>query len=160
MLEIGYIPWQETGLLAGRPPRNRRVATRRSSDGRAQKAPTTEPRLLIVGSIRELGLYRAEYLRTKGFAVHVSAPPSADEVVATLKREGFHAVILSYTLPNYLVIELAELVRQACPKCALIVISNRDGADPRVMPDEVVVADLGPEALLSAVRRAVGMGVQ
>ena len=146
-------PLQEIGVLATRTPRQKATSRRRPERGKDNGETT--PKLLIVGSIRELGLYRAEYLQNKGFLVQVCAPPSADEIVASLRPGSFHGVILSYTLPNELVLEVSELVRQHCPQCALIVISDHARPDPRIMPDEVVVADHGPEALLSAVRRAL-----
>ena len=148
----------EMSVLAARPPRSKAGARPNASDEKNTSAGA--PRLLIVGSIRELGLYRAEYLRNKGFLVQVSAPPSASEIVATLKQGGFNAVILSYTLPNQLALDLSDLVRQHCPQCALIAISNDHGVDPRIMPDELVIADHGPEALLKAIRRALGERIQ
>ena len=157
MLDVlNFIP--EMSVLAARPPRSKASARPNTSDGK--KADAGAPRLLIVGSIRELGLYRAEYLRAKGFVVEVIAPPSASEVVATLRQGAFDAVILSYTLPNRLALDLTELVRQECPGCALIAISNDHGVDPRIMPDELVIADHGPEALLKAVRRALSERIQ
>jgi DNA-binding response OmpR family regulator len=154
MLNATSNPLPEIGVFAPRPPRRTPLPprTRHTSD---KHTAAKEPKVLIIGSIRELGLYRAEYLRANGFTVQVSAPPSGEEIVATLKRGGFQAVILTYTLPSTQVLEYAEYVRQECPRCALIVIATSRHPDLRVLPDEIVVADDGPEALLAAVRRAL-----
>lgn len=110
-------------------------------------------KILLLGRIRELALYRAEFLQGKGY--EVIAPRSRDEAVAAIRRTAYDVAVLSYTLPNELVLEYAQLLREYCPLCPLIVISDKDLRDRSVAPDAVVIADEGPDALLRAIRQVV-----
>ena len=65
------------------------------------------------------------------------------------------SAVLTYTLPDEIVQELAELLRQVCPDCPLITISQTGHHDRRIHPEEVVLADDGPNALLEALRRSL-----
>jgi DNA-binding response OmpR family regulator len=104
----------------------------------------------MFGKIRELALYRAEVLSTHGFAV--SIPANKTEAIAAIRRGGYDVVVLTYTLSNETVEELAELVRQHCPDCRLITISDTKYRDAKINPDINVLADDGPKALLQALR--------
>ncbi|HSB77046.1 MAG TPA: hypothetical protein VLC12_15420, partial [Terriglobales bacterium] len=118
--------------------RSRRTAPK--ANGRAQRGYLrTGPRnrVLIFGNIRELALYRAEVLRTNGFSV--ATPQSKAEAIAAIQRGGLDAVVLSYTLSNDTVEELAELVRQHCAGCRLITISDSRQWDPKIEPDANVL---------------------
>lgn len=115
-------------------------------------------RVLLLGRIRELALYRSEYLRTKGFAV--IAPASHQEAIDFICRGTFDAAVLTYTLSNDTVLEYADMLRQHCPHCPVVVIANTETEDRRVNPDVVVMADGGPEALLAALRRVLRTRLQ
>jgi CheY-like chemotaxis protein len=128
------------------PHRNAR-SRKRERDTTARGAG----KILLLGSIRELALYRTEYLQGKGY--EVIAPSSRAEALETIRRGGFEAAILTYTLPNELVLEYAQLLREYCPPCPLVVITDRDLGDRNVAPDAIVIADHGPDALLRALRR-------
>jgi CheY-like chemotaxis protein len=105
----------------------------------------------MFGRIRELALYRAAVLRDRGF--DVATPNSREEAIAAIRNGGFDIVILTYTLSNETVQELAELLREYCPHCPLIAISANRRMDREIAPDEMVNADDGPAALLKALRR-------
>jgi DNA-binding NtrC family response regulator len=107
--------------------------------------------VLLVGRLRELALYRAEVRRMYGFRVNTPATP--DAAMEVIRRREFDIVVLSYTLASDLVEELAEQVRQYCPRCPLIAISESRGVDKRIFPDETVFAEDGPSALIAALRR-------
>ncbi len=149
--------WPGLETVAHLGPNLRRSANRRAR-GRSSKQGNTRQsarnRVLLFGSIRELALYRAEFLRRSGF--HVLTPSNVEEAVSTIENGEFDAAILTYTLPDYLVQELAERLRQVCPDCPLITISQTGRSDRRIQPDAVVLADDGPKALLHAVRRSLG----
>lgn len=113
-------------------------------------------RVLIVGKIRELALYRAEVLRAHGFAVSISH--SEAEAFAAIRSGGFDVVVLSYTLSNDVVEEVTELVRQHCPECRLVTISETTYPDPKINPDANVLADDGPKALIEALRETLRRG--
>jgi hypothetical protein len=70
-----------------------------------------------------------------------------------IKRGEVDVVVLTYTLPSETVNELADLVRQYCPGCRLVAISEAGHFDERVAPDAVVIANQGPAALIEAIRR-------
>jgi len=112
----------------------------------------------MVGQMRELLLYRAEVLRQSGFKV--IPMQSKEEAIAAIKRGSFDAAILSYTLSSDAVEELSELVRQHQPDCPVISISRSGSEDRRLHPDEIVVGEEGPAALLAALRRALDKRVQ
>ncbi len=108
-------------------------------------------RVLMFGRIRELALYRAAVLRDRGF--DVLTPADFDEAVGVIRRGGFDIAVLTYTLSNNTVRELAELIREYCPECPLIAISSSKRVDREINPNEIVLADEGPSALLAALRR-------
>jgi DNA-binding response OmpR family regulator len=108
--------------------------------------------------MRELALYRAEVLESKGY--QVMTPGTRPEVESAIRAGGFDIAVLSYTLPSATVKEIAELVRQMCPECPLLMISLRAESDPHVQPDEIVPADLGPSALVDAIRRRLKRRLQ
>jgi len=111
----------------------------------------SDARVLLFGHIRELALYRAEVLRDRGF--NVMAPRDKQEAVEIIRRGELDVAVLSYTLPSDLVQELAELVREFCPGCPLVAISETGRVDRKVNPDEIAIADDGPPALIAALRR-------
>ena len=133
----------------------------RTSGRRAKKqggAGVNNRKVLLFGRQRELALYRAEVLHQNGY--HVLTPTTRGEAVAAIEGGGLGAVILSYTLSSETVEEMAELLKQKSPGCPLIAISQTGTVDRRIAPDEVVIADDGPTALLAALRRALRRRVQ
>ena len=127
--------------------------TPRSSTQRKRRMPRRAKgnRVLLFGRFRELALYRAEVLRSQGFAV--TTPFSREDSIAAVRRGHFDVAVLTYTLSSETVQELAELIREYCPECPIIAISNSDKEDREIDPDEIVIADDGPPALLAALRR-------
>ena len=120
---------------------------------RAQKANDSEdkqPTALLVGRYRELALYRAEVLKQMGYEVKVTTTP--EEARDAVDEGGFDVAILSYTMSSDVVKELADLIRQKCPECPLLTISQNAKQDPHVMPDAVVMSELGPAGLIRALK--------
>jgi DNA-binding response OmpR family regulator len=107
----------------------------------------------MVGRIRELALYRAEFLRQAGFTVLIAG--DVDEALRILQGRSFDAIVLSYTLPNHIVQYLAELARDHCPDCPVIAIAETRMLDRRIEPDAIAIADDGPAALLAALNRVL-----
>jgi hypothetical protein len=126
-------------------PDKRRGAARRRMAGN---------RVLLLGKLRELALYRAEVLRERGFEVKI--PAGTKESVAEITRGAYDVAVLSYTLPSEEVEQMAELVRQSCPDCPVVTISTTGRPDRRVNPDETVLADEGPAGLLRVLSRLRG----
>jgi CheY-like chemotaxis protein len=110
-------------------------------------------RVLLVGLLRELALYRAEVLKREGFTV--TAPESVEQAIRILSRRDFDAVVLSYTLPNDAVEELTEIAREHCPDCPVIAIAEGHTLDRRIKPDAVALASGGPSALITALNRVL-----
>lgn len=121
----------------GHPPRSKKIGNR----------------VLMVGRLRELALYRADVLQHAGF--FVSTPENEFEAMNIIRLGHFDALVLSYTLPNTTVQELAERARDYCPDCAIIAITETGMLDRRIAPDAVALANDGPGALLSALRRVL-----
>ena len=128
---------------------------RREKRGRA-RSPLEKKignRVLMVGRLRELALYRAEFLQQAGFIV--STPNDEVEAMRIMRRGDFDAIVLSYTLPNDMVQQLADSARDFCPDCPIIAITGTSLFDRRIAPDAVAVANEGPAALLSALNRVL-----
>jgi CheY-like chemotaxis protein len=127
--------------------------TRSSARGKRTAYRGNSNRVLLFGRIQELALYRAEVLRDRGFEVRTST--SKEEAVNLIRRGDFDAAVLSYTLSSDTVEELAEEVREICPHCPLVVIAKSLRLDRKITPDAVALADDGPKALVSALRRVL-----
>ena len=128
------------------------------SRGKSKAGPsqrrTSGNRILLVGRFRELALYRAEVL--SGYGFRVLTPQTLEEAIRVIRAKAFDVVVLSYTLSSQIVEELAQLVREYCPSSPLIAISDTQRLDRRIYPDETVIADEGPSALIAALRRVTG----
>ena len=132
---------------------HKRLRAPKTSHGAKQQSRRTgQPRrVLIFGRLFELALYRAEVLRSRGYAV--VTPRSKAEAVRAIDDGEFDALVLSYTLASETAEEIVELVRQKCPECPLITISETGRADPKLGPDLVVQANEGPAGLLKALQK-------
>jgi len=108
-------------------------------------------RVLLFSGMWEVALYRAEVLR--GHGLDVVTPRNKEEAVNLIRRGEAEVVVLAYTLPSETVREISELVRQDCPGCRLIAISESGKSDERIAPDAVVIASQGPSALIDAIRQ-------
>jgi CheY-like chemotaxis protein len=126
---------------------------RSSTDGKQLNKSAGANRILLLGRVQELALYRAEVLHDRGFEVRISTNP--EEALKLIQRGDFDAVVLSYTLSSDTVEELADEVRERCPQCPLVVIANTKYPDRKIVPDAVALADDGPKALVAALRRVL-----
>ncbi len=108
-------------------------------------------RVLLLGKQRELALYRAEFLRQRGF--EVSIPSTVDSAIAEITGGAYDVAVLSYTLSSDEVQEMAELVRQSCPACPLVTISSSRYPDLKVDPDAKVLAEEGPAGLIKVLQK-------
>lgn len=106
---------------------------------------------MIFGRLFELALYRAEVLRSRGF--DAITPRTKAEAVAAIADGEFDALVVSYTLPTETAEEIVELLRQKCPDCPLITISEAGSADRKLDPDLVVRASDGPPGLIKALQQ-------
>lgn len=138
-------------LHAGIRGTHRESPRERPGRQKLSRRATEGNHVLMLGRLRELALYRAEVLRERGFAVTV--PDSKDEAVKLIRRGTFDIAVLTYTLSTETVEELATLIRENCPDCPVVAISDSGRYDRRIEPDETVVADDGPAALIAALRR-------
>jgi len=107
----------------------------------------------MLGSIRELALYRAEVLQQHGFHVQIST--NRAQALDLIQAGNYDVVVLSYTLPDAVVREFADEMREHCPQAPVIAISDAQRPDPIVKPDQMILADEGPAALLSALRHVL-----
>ena len=121
-------------------------------DGAKGKA-SQKNRVLMLGSLRELALYRAEVLRSRGFQVQIST--NREDALERIRAGGYDAIVLSYTLSDATVRELADEVREYCPQCPVVAISNTRRPDRTIKPDLMVLADEGPAALISALHQVL-----
>jgi CheY-like chemotaxis protein len=115
-------------------------------------------RVLLLGQNRELSLLRVSALENAGLTV--INPETKSKAVQAIEQGDFDVAILSYTLSDETVQELSELIRQRCPQCPLIAISQTGWDDPKIRPDETILADDGPVAMLEALQRAHKKGIR
>ncbi|HZR64822.1 MAG TPA: response regulator [Terriglobales bacterium] len=106
--------------------------------------------VLMLGKYLELGLYRAEYLRSHGYTVVF--PESRQEAIKLVSRRGYELVILSYSLSDQDALDLRELIEQNCPRCPVITLTEQRWHDVKIDSDKIVLVSEGPEALLKAVQ--------
>jgi CheY-like chemotaxis protein len=107
--------------------------------------------VVMLGRNLELALYRAEVLHNAGHTVTV--PKNKPEALATINNSAFDVAIISYTLSSKSVEELAELLRQKAPQTSIISIAAEGWEDRLIEPDETVLANDGPQALVAAMQR-------
>ncbi len=107
-------------------------------------------RVLLLGRDEELSRYRLGALEAAG--LRVLWPRGKDEAVEMIRAGDFDVALLSYTLTKETTEQLAELLRQSCPRCPLIVISQNAWDDPRISPDKIVLASDGPDTLIAAIK--------
>jgi CheY-like chemotaxis protein len=110
-------------------------------------------RVLVVGRLHELALYRAEFLRQAGFMV--STAGDVEDAIRMMQRSAFDAVVLSYTLPNDTAQYLAKMARDFCNDCPIVAIAEAPIVDGRIAPDVVALADEGPSGLVSALQQVL-----
>ena len=125
----------------------------RESRKHKQSGKKSANRVLMLGRLRELALYRAEVLRHHGFQVLL--PDSEEDAIAAIREGGFDVAVLSYTLPDTAIQHFAELLRQHHPACPILAIAQTMRPDRRIEPDSVVLGDKGPAELVSALRRVL-----
>ena len=90
----------------------------------------------------------------------VILPETKAEALSVIRNVPFDVAILSYTLSDTTVKELADLIRQACPDCPLLTIAKSATNDPHIQPDAIVNAEAGPSGLASALRNVLTKQVQ
>jgi hypothetical protein len=120
---------------------------------RPRPAKKKGDRVLLIGRMRELALYRAEVLKHFGFKV--SAPEDLDEALRIIKRGDFDALVLSYTLPSETVEYLAERAREACSDCPIVAIAHSLQIERLIEPDAIALAAEGPPALVEALNNVL-----
>ena len=131
--------------------KERRTAQRRRSNGSSGRRQAGGAGILMLGRIRELALYRAEFLRGHGY--RVLTPETREEALRAIRSGNFDIAVLTYTLPSKHVEEFAQLIREYCATCPIIAIAESSRVDKEINPAAIVVADEGPSGLIAAIRR-------
>lgn len=149
---LGDYPSGPRIVLGENHPRQAANPKNKPSSESSHKS-TERNRVLMLGSIKELALYRAEVLHQHGF--HVQIATNRDQGLDLIHAGNYDVVVLSYTLPDGVVREFADEMREYCPECPVIAISNAHRPDPIIRPDQMILADEGPAALLSALRHVL-----
>lgn len=139
------------GYVLGLPGDKHKLGPNSTQKEKERSSNVGYGRVLLFSGIREVALYRAEVLRGNGFEVIV--PQSKEEAAATIRNGSVDVVVLTYTLPNDTVHELTDLLREYCPACRLVVISESGRVDRRIAPDATVLTEQGPAGLIEALRR-------
>ena len=147
-----FLPVSPVAFLPADDPANPRSQWKPEPDNFPRKTRVGN-RVLIVGRLRELAIYRAEFLRQAGFSVATAA--DSDEAVRIIQHGRFDAIILSYTLSSRTVQYLADACRDYCPDCAVVTITETSTLERPINSDAVVIAEEGPSALVSALKRVL-----
>ena len=149
---LGNYPSDPRIVFGANHPKQPASLKNKGNTGSPHKT-TERNRVLMLGSIRELALYRAEVLQQHGFHVHIAT--NRDQGMDLIHAGNYDVVVVSYTLPDQVVREFADEMREYCPECPVIAISNAHRPDPIIRPDQMILADEGPAALLSALRHVL-----
>ena len=114
--------------------------------------------VLMLGKLLELGMYRAEYLRSHGH--NVIFPESKPEAISAITAGNYETVILSYSLSDSTAIELRDMIEQSRPQCPVITLTEQRWYDQKIQSDKVVLVSEGPQALLEAVQSVQKKGMR
>lgn len=144
---------QAAGLLFASSDEKNRSPHPDEAQGRSPQEKKLGNRVLVVGRLRELALYRAEILRQAGFIA--STAEDENEAIRMIQRAAFDAVVLSYTLPKKTAQYLAEMARYYCEDCAVIAIADNNTPDHPIAADITAIADEGPAGLVSALKQVL-----
>jgi DNA-binding NtrC family response regulator len=94
---------------------------------------------------------------------NVQFPGSKQEALFLIHQRSFDCVVLFYSLSNDTIEELSELLKQACPTCPIVAVSQNGHMDFKLQPATMVQWRQGAEALLatlSMIERRSGAGEQ
>jgi DNA-binding response OmpR family regulator len=108
--------------------------------------------VLLLAEIGDEQLAHKEALERAGF--RVIFPPSEVEGRRIISTRGYTTAVLCYSLSSESAEEFAELIRQACPECPVITVSQAGVEDRKVDADIRVALTDGPAALVRAVGQA------
>src|SRR5690349_1203794 len=133
-------------LTASRSFGNGKLERAGANQRPGQRRHMSGNRVLLLGKQRELALYRAEFLRDRGFEVSIPSTPQSS--IWEITRGAYDVAVLSYTLSSDEVQKMTDLVRQSCPDCPLVTISSTPHPDLKVDPDATVLAEEGPTGLI------------
>jgi CheY-like chemotaxis protein len=148
-----FCPVWNPALAADNRSKHRDGRAKPSSGKSDAIAGANRNRVLMLGRVRELALYRAEVLRNKGFQVEISL--NDEHALELIRNANYDAVVVSYTLPDNVVRQLADEMRESCPQCPVVAIANTRVPDRTIRPDRIVLADEGPVALIRALRQVL-----
>jgi DNA-binding NtrC family response regulator len=106
-------------------------------------------RVLLLSADQELSSLRRHILAQAGFTV-VRAE-SRKEALQLLEQEKFDALVISYSMPDETIAEMAELFRAHNPNSSIVTIARGKWQDLKIEFDAAVAGEEGPEALIEAV---------
>ena len=105
--------------------------------------------LLLLSADPELSLLRQHALAHAGFSV--SRAESRKEALGLLEKERFDALVVSYSMPEETIAEMAELFRAHNPNSPIVTVTKGRWQDLKIEYDAAVIGDEGPGALIEAV---------
>jgi len=111
--------------------------------------PTRGKTVLLLSADPELALLRRSALAHAGFAV--SRAGSRKEALQLLEKEKFDVLVISYSMSQESITEMAELFRRHNPNSPIVTVVKGKWQDLKIEFDAAVTGDEGPEALIEAV---------
>jgi DNA-binding NtrC family response regulator len=87
-----------------------------------RRVPPASRRLLVVEDDPEMAAHLGQILRQEGYPVDVVS--SAEEAVQCFTLETYHLVITDLILPGKSGIELTKVLHDACPGCAVVLLTG------------------------------------
>jgi len=83
-------------------------------------------------------------------------PNGTKDAIDLLRKKKFDAVVISYSMSDENIADITELFREKDPSAPVIAVTKGRWADLEPDADVSVDAEDGPEALIDAVRTAIG----
>ena len=103
--------------------------------------------VLLLGS---KGDWEPSIVATLERAGHIiQVPKRLEEALSLINQRSFDCVVLSYSLSNEVIEQFVELLKQACPTCPLIAISENGAMDLKLQPARMLQWSQGVEALVT-----------
>jgi DNA-binding NtrC family response regulator len=111
--------------------------------------PNRGKTLLLLSADPELSTLRGHALSQAGFSV--SRAESRKEALELLEKEKFDALVVSHSMPEENIAEMAELFRTHNPNSPIVTVAKGRWQDLKIEFDAAVIGEEGPEALIEAV---------
>lgn len=115
--------------------------------------PNRGKKLLLLSADPELASLRHHILANAGFTV--ARAISRKDALQLLEQEKFDALVISHSMSQESIIEMAELFRKQNPNSPIVTVAKGRWQDLKIEFDSSVTGEEGPEALIETIETAL-----